>query len=56
MEKIIMEEYMNLKSPLNDQGVFVGDGQDEITNPAVENLPTMSDYINMLRQQMYQSQ
>lgn len=51
-----MEEYMNLKSPLNDQGVFVGDGQDEITNPAVENLPTMSDYINMLRQQMYQSQ
>ena len=52
MEEIIMDEYMNLKSPLNESGVFVGDAQPQVVNPAIESLPTMSDYINMLRQSM----
>ena len=47
-----MEEYMNLSSPLNENGVFVGDGQNNITNPSVQNLPTMSEYLKGLRQQI----
>lgn len=46
-----MEEYMNLTSPLNENGVFVGDGQSNITNPDVQNLPTMSEYLSTLRKQ-----
>lgn len=44
-----MEEYMNLSSPLNENGVFVGDGKNNITNPSVQNLPTM--YLSELRKQ-----
>lgn len=47
-----MEEYMNLSSPLNENGVFVGDGKAEIVNTAIQNLPTMAEYLNSLRQQM----
>lgn len=49
-------EYFNLKSPLNEQGVFVADEDSGInySNPYIKNLPSMTDYLNSLRQQMQQ--
>ena len=49
-------EYFNLKSPLNEQGVFVADEDTGIdyANPYVKDLPSMTDYLNGLRQQMQQ--
>ncbi len=47
-----MEEYFNLSSPLNEEGVFVADGEATTVNSNVSNLPSMSEYLNSLRQQM----
>jgi len=44
-----MEQYFNLVSPLNDFGVFSGDGDNTPVNKAIKNLPTMSEYLNSLR-------
>ena len=48
-----MEQYLNLVSPLNDFGVFTGDAEDNTpVNKSVRELPTMTDYLNNLRQQL----
>ena len=47
-----MEQYFNLVSPLNEYGVFTGDGDNTPVNQSIRNLPTMSDYLNSLRQQL----
>ena len=47
-----MEQYFNLVSPLNDFGVFSGDGDNTPVNKAIKNLPTMSEYLNSLRDQL----
>ena len=47
---------MNLSSPLNEQGVFVGDAQSAIVNQSIQDLPAMSDYLESLRQQMLSQQ
>ena len=47
-----MEEYFNLSSPLNEEGVFVADGEATTVNSNISNLPSMPEYLNNLRQQM----
>ena len=47
-----MEQYFNLKSPLNEQGVFVADASSGVdnSNPYMKNLPSMPNYLYDLRQ------
>lgn len=50
MEEIIMDEYFNLKSPLNSEGVFGGDEYE--SNSFIDKLPEPGDWINILRSQI----